>query len=235
MITEKNIKRIKFWIFISFLVLSFLLVLFVGALNFNETALGNFLSKGMIISPILYTLLIVITSSTSLPSSIVALAGLALFPLYLLIPLTVIGMFAGLCFMFYFAKQFGEEGLRSYSKIEGNKLKAFVKLLKLDSTSFVVLFTFFYFLPSNLASVAAALGDMKFKKFVLITLVGNFLNLGGFIFLSYGVYSANLYIILPSAMVLVADSLIPLYIYRRNIEDIVLFIFNKKISFGRNK
>jgi uncharacterized membrane protein YdjX (TVP38/TMEM64 family) len=229
---DKEIKRIKLWIFIAFFIISFLLVLFSGVINFDESTLGGILSQGFYISVILYTLLISITVSTSLPSSVVAFAGIALFPLYSIIPMTAVGIFLGLSFMYYFTKKFGEEGLESYAKLKEKQLHAFLNLIKLKSTSIVVLFTFFYFFPSNLASVAAALSDMKFKKFISIAFVGNTLNFSSFIFLSYGIYSANLYYIIPSVLILLALSLVPIYIYRRSIGDILTFIFNKEIKFG---
>jgi uncharacterized membrane protein YdjX (TVP38/TMEM64 family) len=227
---NREIKKIKLYIFLAFFLISFLLVLFSGVISFDEETLGGILSQGFYVSIILYTLLIAITVSTSLPSSVVAFAGIALFSLYILIPMTVVGLFIGLSFMYYFTEKFGEEGLESYAKLKGKRLQAFLRLININTTSFVVLFTFFYFFPSNLASVAGSLGDMKFKKFISIALIGNTINFSGFIFLSYGIYSANWYFIVPSVSVLIAMSLTPLFIYRRSIEDILSFIFNREIK-----
>ncbi|MEI7719038.1 MAG: VTT domain-containing protein [archaeon] len=231
MITDKEIKKIKLWIFLAFFILSLLLFLFSGVINFNETSLGILFSGGIYVSMVLYMLLLALTASTSLPSSVVVFAGIALFPIYILVLLTIGGLFLGQSFMFFFTKKFGEEGLVSYSKMKGNRLKAFLRLLKMNTTSFVVLFAFFYFFPPNLSSVAGALGDMKFKKFISIALTGNSLNFIGFIFLSYGLYSLNWFIVIPAAVLLTAFSLVPLYIYRRNLGDILMFVFNREIKF----
>jgi len=224
-----NAKRLRFYIFIAFVVLSILLVFFSGIMNYNEGTIGNLLLKYDYISMPIYILLVSIAIATTLPVSVAVLAGFFIFTLYELILLTILGMIAGIYFLFYASRKFGKEGFKEYVKLKGERLKAFRNLLEADSTSLIVLLTFVYFFPSNLAGVVAGITNTKFYRFAIICLIGNLINSAAFIFLAYGIYILSWIYIIPSSIVLVLNTAVPLYIYRKHMKDIIILAFNRKV------
>jgi len=85
----------------------------------------------------------------------------------------------------------------------------------------------FYFFPSTLAHVVAGLTKTRFWKFIIPTMIGNFINFFFLGLLTLGISEGNYNYVYLSFGILVLNSLIPLLIYRKRVKEIL------KVSFGK--
>ncbi len=222
-----NLRRIKFYVFILFVAISLGGIIFSQTMGYNQDSIKNLLLKYYVFSAPLYILLAMLAISTTLPVTALIVAAMFIFPMYELIILTTIGIVLGTFFVFFITRELGEEAYEQYVKLKRHKLRAFGRLMKRDSTALVILLNFVYFFPSNLGGVVGGLTEMKFKKFALISIIGNFFNSAGLILITFGLYILNSSYLMIGATALFLNSSLPIYFLRRNIKEIWMLAFNR--------
>lgn len=223
-----NLRKIKGWLFLSFVILSLVLVAFAGFLNYTTEDIQNLMMGYRNLALFIYIVLIAIAAATTLPISAVLAAGIFIFSFFEAVLLAFIGIIAGALFIFYLSRKTGYDSFKYYANLKHEKLKALRELLKENAFNIVMLFNFVYFFPSNLAYIVAGITGMKMRKFLFAAIIGNFPNFIAFAMLIYGSYYQNYYLVTIAIIVLVLASGIPLYVYRRHMKDIVVLAFSYK-------
>lgn len=220
-------SKLKFWVFLMFLVLSILFSLSLGILDINQATLEGFLKANPYFSKVIFLGIMTIAVATTLPVNLIALAGLFVFDFYILLLMVFVSIFLGLIIMYFIAKKLGKEGFEEYAGIEGTKTNILHKLMKKHKYPLMTLLSFVYFFPSNMAGVTAAFTGTEFSKFFAISFLGNAINIIFFVILVRGIMIKGIVLILISFFLLVLNTLIPIIVYRKNIKGVFKLVFIK--------
>jgi uncharacterized membrane protein YdjX (TVP38/TMEM64 family) len=224
-----NWKKIKFIIYIIFGILSMLLILVPLITNFSSSNVEAILRQYYAYSISIYVILIAIAAATTLPISIVLIAGRFVFGFWTSIIYAFLAIFIGASAVYLLSAKMGREFLIDYGNIKGKRLKAFNSLIHNNSVSITLLLNWVYFTPSNLAHMVAGITKMDFRKFLIITGIGNFPNVLAIAMIAEGVFTKNYLLFSSGILIILLITIIPLYIFRKHVREILM------ISFGKNK
>jgi uncharacterized membrane protein YdjX (TVP38/TMEM64 family) len=219
---KKN--KLKFIIFIAVAVISILLVLFVGIFNYNVENVKGLISSHIIISIIIYIGLIAVASATTLPITVTLIAGILVLSFKEALLYALIGVYLGAFLLYLFSIKTGKGILHYYAK--GEKLKILDKLIHENAFSLVILLNFVYFFPSNLAHIVAGITNLKLRKF-FIAMFGNLINTSSVAIIILGILNQNYIYVSAGIIILVLVTVIPLYIYRRHMRDLIILGFSR--------
>jgi len=178
-------------------------------------------------SVIIYLAWMTFASATTLPISLVLIPGILLFSFQWAIILSFIGIVLGALIIYYLTIFLGKDFVEDYVGVQGKKLRVVKKMVEENSFGFLLILNSFYFFPSTLAHVVAGLTKTRFWKFIIPTMIGNFINFFFLGLLTLGISRGNYNYVYLSFGVLVLNSLIPLLIYRKRVKEIL------KVSFGK--
>jgi len=220
-----NLKGI---IFIILIVISISAFLFADYLNYDVQTIKSLISQNYYLSVFIFLILIIVAAITTLPISVASIPGVLVFSLVNTVFYVMIGIVVGAFILYYLSKWLGKKFVDEYAELKGGKLRAFNELMHENSFRFVILLDFVYFFPSNLAHMVAGITNLKISKFLFATIVGNFLNSFSIILLIFGIINQNISHIVIASLVLALTTLIPLYIFRRDIKDILILSFSEK-------
>jgi len=226
-LSKMDFKKLKFYSFITFFILSLSLILFSGLFHFNLTSIGSLLERYDNAASVIYVTLITLATATTLPINVTILSGMLVFPVYYIILLTLIGVLIGVHILFYMSRNITEDEFRRYTKIRKDKLKDIVDLLRKDSLAFVVLLTFVYAFPSNLAGMIAGFTKMKLYKFVTISIIGHGISATSVILMVHNLYIGNSLNVAIFLTILILNTLIPIIIFRKSIKDVFDLAFKR--------
>ncbi len=218
-------SKLKFWIFLVFLILSTLFSISLGIFDIDQTAVEGFLKANPYFSKLVFFGIMTIAVATTLPVNLIALAGLFVFDFYILLLMVSISILLGVVIMYFIAKQLGEKGFEEYAGINGTRINVLHKLMKEHRYPLMTLLSFVYFFPSNMAGVTAAFTGTEFPKFFVISFFGNAINIIFFIILAKGIMVNNFLISSVSLVILILNTLVPLVIYRKNIKNVFRLVF----------
>jgi len=220
-----NYKKIKFWALVILIFASLSLFFFADKLGIdNNLSTGNL--QNDIPSVIIYILWMTFASATTLPISVILVPGILLFSFQWAIILSFIGIILGAVIMYYLTIILGKDFVDEYVGKHGEKLRIVRSMIKKNSFGILLALNSFYFFPSTLAHVVAGLTKTKFWKFIIPTIIGNFINFFFLGLLTLGFSEGNYNYVYTSLVILVLNSLIPLIIYRKHLMDIL------RVSFG---
>lgn len=122
-----------------------------------------------ILSPIIYIILFTLVPLTLFPDSILAIASGLIFGLYKGCILTMIGALCGATLSFYISRLLGKEALK---KIIKKDINYFEKGLSKNGFLIILLLRLIPLLPFDVISYGAGLSKIKYKDFILATLIG---------------------------------------------------------------
>lgn len=222
-------SKIKFWFLIAFILFSTLFSLSLGIFDINQSTIETFLKDNSYFSKIIFLIIMTIAVATTLPVNLVSLAGLFVFDFQILIVMTLISITLGVLIMYLIAKSLGEKGFEEYAGIKGSRINILHKLIKKHKYSLMIILSFVYFFPSNMAGITAAFTRTKLSKFFVISFLGNAINIIFFITLARGILIKDLALALISTILLIANTAIPLVYYRKNIKDVAKLVLAKEL------
>jgi uncharacterized membrane protein YdjX (TVP38/TMEM64 family) len=174
---------------------------------------------------VMFLIIMTIAVATTLPVNIIALAGLFIFDFYLLLCMLVISIIMGVFIMYFLAKKMGEKGFEEYASVNNTRASKIKKTMKNHRYSLMILLSFVYFFPSNMAGLTATFTKTKFSKFFWIAFCGNALNIIFFITLAKGVLIKNSAMIIASIVVLICTSILPILIYKTRIKRVIQILY----------
>lgn len=223
-----NLKKIKNYLIIIFIIVYIGIFVFEGIFNFNQGVISNLLSRYQGFAGLIYVLLLTIGMAVGLLTAVIVFSGFFVFNFSELIILTIIGVILGISLIFILARVFGHKAFMEYLKVHEKRKEKLKELFTRDSTALTILFNFIFFLPSTFGGIVGGLADIKLYKFIPISIIGNLINQIAFIFLLYGTQNGKMIFLIPSIIVLILNTLIPIIIYRKNIGDVFRIIFKRK-------
>ena len=175
MVKRHTIKRIKFAILIIMIVLSFSVVFFSDKLGLDDIFQRKDLHND-ISSVLIYIAWMIFAASTTFPISAVLIPGIFVFSFWYAIIFTYIGIVVGALLTYYLSMYLGRDFVDEYTGIKGDKIRIVKELIEKKSFGVLLVLNAFYFFPSNLAHVIAGITKTKLWKFLLPTIIANFLN-----------------------------------------------------------
>jgi len=220
-------KEVKFYVFSIFSILSVALIFLAGILHYNTQSVSNLLLNYRNTALIIYVVLIAIAAATTLPISVVLVAGIFIFSFWEALLYAFLGIYLGSIAVYFFAKHTGKDFINEYTNLKGEKLKALHKLIKEKSLSLVILLNAVYFIPSNIGHIIGGILNMNFLMFLFAITIGNFPNVVGVALIVLGVYSNYIYFFI-GIVIIVLNTAVPLYIFRKHIRELVIIAFSKK-------
>lgn len=221
-----NIKKLRFAVFLIFIILTLALFLFAGAINYNTTSITNLLENYSSLAVIAYIFLIALAGATTLPITAVLIPGVIIFSWLNSLIYAMLGIMIGAFFTYFFSKYTGKDFLDEYSN-ERKKIKALKNMVEENAYELVIILNFVYFFPSNLAHIVAGITNLKFSKFLFATIAGSFMNTFAVILVIQGFYVSNiLYVILGIVIIFISSS-IPFIVYRKKAKYLISLIYNR--------
>lgn len=135
----------------------------------TPTDIQNYVSSFGIYAPIIYIVLFTVVPLTLFPDAILAIAGGMAFGLIGGFIYTMIGALCGATLAFYLARSLGREVLKPLIGDKLNKLES-----KIEHNGFIVvlLLRLIPLFPFDIISYSAGLSKVKYKDFILATVVG---------------------------------------------------------------
>ena len=225
-----NYKKVKFAIFIIFIVLSLSLIFLSAYIGYNQENVIGILKSYINAAPLIFIGFVAFASATTMPISVSLVPGILIFTFTYTIVYAFIGIVLGAVFVYFLSKYTGRDYLKDYAEIKGERVKILNKLLKEDTFNLVMVLNLVYFFPSNLAHAVAGLTSLRFDKFLFATMLGNYLNFFFVTLIFYGaIYGNTTYIVLSVAAIIIITA-IPLYLYRKNFKDLIILSFKKKTA-----
>jgi uncharacterized membrane protein YdjX (TVP38/TMEM64 family) len=223
-----NVKKLKFYILVVLAAISILLVLFSSIIGYNPERF-KFILETYGVPQLLYILWIILATATTLPISVVMIAGIVYFSFFNAMLYTFIGMLIGAVGTFYASRWLGHDFVRQAAGIKGQgRIHIFNQLIHRHSLAYVVLLAFIYAFPSNLGFMIAGVTDVRLRDVLWITVLGLFTTGLGIGWLILGGLNGSLTYILLGAALLLAVNLIPLVMYWSHLKRIIILAYSEK-------
>ena len=222
-----NIKKIKFILLVLFIVLAVVFVIYALTLDYSSESLRETIENSYA-PTIVYFALMLIASATTLPYSPIIIPAIFLFSFKYAVIVGFIGVLLGGLLVYYISRVLGRDFVNEYVERRGGRLKVFNDFVEKKSLGVLILVNTFYFAPSNLAHTLTGVAKTRFSLYFIVMALGNFFNFFGFSLATYGFILGNVAFISLGIIILVSESLIPLYIFRKHIRDLFIISFSKK-------
>jgi len=193
-------------------ILVYLLIFFIHKHNilkgFTLIELKDYIISFGVYAPLIYIILFTIVPLTLFPDSLLAIASGMIFGLVNGFIFTMIGAICGATLAFYLSRTLGRDMLK---KIIKKKLDVLDSKLKNNGFVIILLLRLIPLFPFDMISYSAGLSEIKYKDFILATVIGIvpgilvFKNIGD---KSIHIGSESFYISIALLIILVATSLI---------------------------
>ncbi len=227
MIRKHTIKKIKFAILVLMIIASFSVIFFSNQLGLEDIFQRKDLHNDLP-SVLIYIAWMIFAASTTFPISVVLIPGIFVFSFWYAIIFTYIGIVIGALITYYLSMYLGRDFADEYAGVHGERIRIVKSLIEKKSFGVLLVLNAFYFFPSNLAHVVAGLTKTRLSRFLIPTIIANFLNFFFISLLTLGVLENNNTYIYTSIISLILISVIPLIIYRKHLKEIFM------VSFGKN-
>jgi uncharacterized membrane protein YdjX (TVP38/TMEM64 family) len=168
---KKNyVKVIKYIILIAVIALA---VYFLNRLevfkNYSSKDIKQFLDSLGLLAPVVYIVLFTFVPLTFFPDSVLAIAGGMAFGFFKGTLLTITGAICGGSLAFFIARYLGQEVIKKFIKKDISILRKHTQ----EKGFFVVLILrLIPLVPFDVISYSAGLSEIKYKDFLLATLLG---------------------------------------------------------------
>lgn len=200
---KKNNKSIlKIALGILFICFILLVIYKIYNLNLGIDDIKNYVIRFGNLGPIIYIIMFSLVPLTLFPDSILAIAGGLIFGLFKGYIYTTIGALIGGTISFYISRYWGREFVKKLTKEKLDKVEYMI-----NSRGFIIIFLLrlIPLFPFDVISYGAGLTSVKYKDFLLATLLGTipgilvFTNLGA---QSVNIGSNNFYISIALLIIL---------------------------------
>lgn len=218
-------SKSKFFLFIIFLVLSVLIAISSGYFSINLTFIEAFSKINPIVSASLYNLIYIILGAFSFSTNVMTGIGVFLFPKYLVVIYSMIGIMGSSIIDFYIARKLGRNYVRNYIEKRGGKLEKFDKIIEKDTFKTIFALSAVIFVPPAISYFLGGVMKINLKKYSLAIFLGNFFNIVFLVYLFSGFINSNTIQILVSIIGLTIITSIALYMYNGEIKDIFKLSF----------
>lgn len=223
-----NFKKFRKYFFIALLILYAGIIIFEAIFHFNGTIINKLFSNYENFAQPIYVFIVIFAILTGLLSGAVVFSGFFIFNVFTLIILTSIGIILGVLLIFILSRKLGHKPFEEYIKKKEGRAEKLKEIFKKDSVALAILFNFVFFLPSTLGNIILGLGESKLTKLIIISIIGNLINQIAFIFFTFGIQYNNLAYSIPSLSALILNTGIPIWLYKRNIKDVLTITFRRK-------
>ncbi len=219
-----NVKKIKFYVFVTLAAASLAFFLLAVKLGYNSTRyLAAF--EGYNVPQLLYIGWIILAVATTLPISAVLFAGILYFSFIWAMIYAFIGILLGAVITFYLARWLGEDYVRDeYKSKDKGKMHALNVLIQKNSKAYVILLAFIYIFPTNLAYMIAGVTNMTLGQVVLITVLGNITTVLGVGMIFIGILNFNLIYIIGGAVILLLVNMLPILWYYKELKKLIVLL-----------
>lgn len=164
----KHFKKVKLCLILIILVtLIYFLNKYNIFKNMSPGQLKNYIESFGMLGPLVYIILFTIVPLTLFPDSILAISGGMCFGLVFGSIYTMIGAACGGTFSFFLSRWIGSQFIKN--KTESNTLK---KVINEKGFLIVLLLRLIPLFPFDVISYGAGLSNIKYKDFILATLIG---------------------------------------------------------------
>lgn len=167
---EKNIKILKILLSVAILIGIILIINEFNIFSGNSPKdIEDFVKSYGPLAPVIYIIMFALVPLTLFPDSILAITGGMLFGLMEGYIYTTIGAMIGGSISFYISKILGRDFIKSIAK---NKLDKLEKIIEDKGFSIIILLRLIPLFPFDIISYGAGLTSIKYKDFLLATLIG---------------------------------------------------------------
>jgi len=162
--------RIKFFALITAILI---IAIISWYLNLDQFVISKLKSiSSLNYAPFIFIMIYAAVTFIPLPFTPTSFLGATLFPVYQAFFYTLIGSMISCTIMFYFARWFGRDFADIILK-RNKKVKHFEATLEKNAFFNIVLFRFFFIIPSEFVNVILGMSKVKFKNYFFATLLGN--------------------------------------------------------------
>ncbi|WP_027631719.1 TVP38/TMEM64 family protein [Clostridium hydrogeniformans] len=167
---ERNLKILKGLLSVLILVGIIFIIKKLNIFSGNSTKnIEDFVKSYGSLAPIIYIIMFALVPLTLFPDSILAITGGILFGLLEGYIYTTIGAMIGGSISFYISKILGRDFIKNIAK---NKLDKLEKIIEDKGFVIVILLRLIPLFPFDVISYGAGLTSIKYKDFILATLIG---------------------------------------------------------------
>ena len=205
---KKNNKSIlKIALGILFICFILLVIYKIYSLNLGIDDIKNYVIRFGNLGPVIYIIMFSLVPLTLFPDSVLAIAGGLIFGLFKGYIYTTIGALIGGTISFYISRYWGRGFIKKLTKEKLDKVEYMI-----NSRGFIIIFLLrlIPLFPFDVISYGAGLTSVKYKDFLLATLLGTipgilvFTNLGAQV---VNIGSNNFYISIALLIILFAVSI----------------------------
>jgi uncharacterized membrane protein YdjX (TVP38/TMEM64 family) len=215
-----NSKK-KFYIFLVFVLVSIIVFISSGFLGFNENTIQSFLSMSHTVSALTFTLLFIALTTFSFSVSAMTSLGALLFPWQEVIIYSMIGILGSSIIDFYISRKLGRNYIQNYLDKRGGKIEKFDDILEKNPAKSVFILSTIFFVPPTIPNFLGGITNLKLKKYIFVTFLGNLPNTFLTVYLIDGILKSNPSQVYFSTIALVIVTTLALYFYSGEIREIV--------------
>lgn len=224
-----NTSKIKFFILTAIIISSIIASLILHAQGYDVKEIIENITNHRYL-PMAYILLFL--SSIFLPLPFLTFIGAAVFPFWEALIYSLLGNTLEMTITFYLVKWLG----RSYVKVYEKKYKKIRKIdMQFTKNAFrdVILLRFFFIIPPGAVTIASGVSKMKFKDFILASILGMIpLSLAS-IFLIKSKISGSMFLFIASVFLFILLLVIPI-IFVASLRKYVRKKYNSAYNHGKN-
>jgi len=215
----------KFYIFLSFVLISLLTAVLSGYFGINLSLVENFISINHYLAIFLYTILFTLLTTFAFSSN--ALIGMSalFFSSYEAIFYSMIGIMASSIIDFYISRKLGRNYVRNYLEKHGGALEKFDEILEKDTFKTLLILSIIFFVPRIIPNLLGGIVKINLKKYALATFLGNLPTVICIVYLINGISYSNYLQIYASVAGLVLVSLVAIYFYKGEMNHILRLSF----------
>ncbi len=215
----------RFALLILFIIISIAIAIFSGYFGFNPVSIEKFVSVNHIPAVLLYNLLFIVLASFSFSVSVMTSLGTLLFSWYEVVLYAMIGIICSSIVHFYISKRLGRDYIRNYLEKNHGKIEKFDEIVEENTFKTIFILSAIFFVPPSLPNLLGGIIKIKFKNYIFATFLGNLPNTLFTVYLINGLMYSNNFQIYFSIAGLIATTVIALYFYKSEIEEILKLSF----------
>ena len=175
---------------------------------------------------LLYIGWMILAVATTLPISAVMFAGILYFSFSIAMIYTFIGVILGAVITFYMARWLGKDYIKQeYKSKDKGKLHEINVLIQKKPLPYVVLLSFVYIFPTNLAFMIAGVTDMTLLQVVILTVLGNITTTAAVGLISLGIINSNISYLILGIIIIAIINISPIVYYWKETKEVFVHLF----------
>ncbi len=215
-------SKSKFYLFLSFILISIIIAIVSGYLGTTSSAIETFISTNHPLAAFIYNVLFIALTSFSFSISIMIGAGILFFSKFEIVVYAMIGIMGSSIIDFYISRKLGRDYLKNYIKKRGGNLEKLENVFEKDTFRTILILSAVFFVPPAIPNFLGGIMKINLKKYSIATFLGNLPTTIFTVYLLAGIFFSNQAYIYISIAGIALTALISLYFYKGQIKDLLV-------------